>query len=179
MRVSNLNTLRLCRVQTMVDTVCSPGHADVCNAPYFHILCVVHVIWRRQMSLGDLWARLPPPLGLGILSKLRSQLELQQVPSKSAGPPHLDLTKYLVGGKGRICLTLGHSQGGSFLGTESFSNGIVLSSDPMDSPVTSVSPGCIYCQKDDYKIPAISSHQHYDRGSNTSQIYYSLSVTNI
>lgn len=50
------------------------------------------------MSLGDLWARLPPPLGLGILSKLRSQLELQQVPSKSAGPPHLDLTKYLVGG---------------------------------------------------------------------------------
>lgn len=85
---------------------------------------------------------------------------------------------------GRICLTLGHSQvvlcpsSSSFLGTESISNGIVSSSDPMASPVTSVSPGYIYCQKDDYEIPNISN-QHYDRGSNTSQIYYSLSVTNI
>lgn len=69
--------------------------------------------------------------------------------------------------------------GASSFGLDSFSKGTVLSSDPVASPVTSVSPVCVYCQKDDYEIPDISNHQPYDRGSNTSQIYYSLSVTNI
>lgn len=138
------------------------------------------------MSLGDLWARTPSIPGLGILSKLRSQLELPTGPIQECWA--ISSASYQAPcGRivGRISLTLGHTQvvlcpsSASFLGTESFSNGIVLSSDPMASAVTSVSPGCIYCQKDDCEIPNISNHQHYDRGSNTSQIYYSLSVTNI
>lgn len=138
------------------------------------------------MSLGDLWARPPSTPGLSVLSKLRSQLELPTGPIQEcwAIPPgsyQAPCGRIVC----RICFTLGHSQvvlcssSASFLGIESISNGIVLSSNPMASPVSFVSPSCIYCQKDDYEIPNISNHQHYDWGSNTSQIYYSLSVTNI
>lgn len=175
--------LRLCMY------VCPSGHADVWFVTPHTSTFFVWFMWYGEGRC---------PLGTYGLGPLQSQLwafwvnwdlslSFQQVPFKSVGPSRLDLTKHLVRGLWAgsafpwdtlrwFCVL---PSSASFPGTESFSNGIVLSSDPMASAVTSVSPGCIYCQKDDYEIPNISNHQHYDRGSNTSQIYYSLSVTNI